>query len=36
MRALWRAVLRGLAWGVLILMIYAFMGRSTKFIYIDF
>jgi hypothetical protein len=30
------AVLRGLSWVVFLLLAWAFSGRATKFIYIDF
>ena len=30
------AVLRGLSWALFLLLAWAFSGRATKFIYIDF
>jgi hypothetical protein len=35
-RSGWLSVARGLGWLVLLLVAWAFAGRATKFIYIDF
>ncbi|MEK6705587.1 MAG: hypothetical protein AABZ06_07345 [Bdellovibrionota bacterium] len=33
---IWIPIIRGIYWTVLIFIVLAFIGRSTKFIYIDF